>query len=118
VRSVQYSRVLGGLFDKEYSSANRHLRTFTYVSYVLYPAGILIGILFQVAVLYPLGIVISILFQVAGLKPLVDGMPRSTDLPDDLKQLVFQNALQVGDAHFDDDCDSETEFIGKRVQFM
>jgi formylglycine-generating enzyme required for sulfatase activity len=37
---------------------------------------------------------------------LVDGasMPRSTDLPDDLKQLVRRNALQVGDTHFDDDC--------------
>ena len=37
---------------------------------------------------------------------LVDGasMPQSTDLPDDLKQLVRRNALQVGDTHFDDDC--------------
>lgn len=37
---------------------------------------------------------------------LVDGalMPRSTDLPDDLKQLVRRNALEVGDTHFDDDC--------------
>jgi formylglycine-generating enzyme required for sulfatase activity len=37
---------------------------------------------------------------------LVDGalMPRSTDLPDDLKRLARRNALQVGDAHFDDDC--------------
>jgi hypothetical protein len=37
---------------------------------------------------------------------LVDGalMPRSTGLPDDLKQLVYRNALQVGDTHFDDDC--------------
>jgi hypothetical protein len=37
---------------------------------------------------------------------LVDGalMPRSTDLPDDLKQLVHRNALQIGDTHFDDDC--------------
>ena len=37
---------------------------------------------------------------------LLDGasMPRSTDLPDDLKQLVRRNALQVGDTHFDDDC--------------
>jgi hypothetical protein len=102
VRSAQYSRVLGGLFDKEYSSANRHLKIFTYISYVLYPLGILIGIL----------------FQAAGLKPLVDGMPRPTDLPDDLKRLVFQNAMQVGDTHFDDDCDSETQFIGKWVQFM
>ena len=37
---------------------------------------------------------------------LVDGasMPRSRDLPDDLKSLVRRNALQVGDTHFDDDC--------------
>jgi len=37
---------------------------------------------------------------------LVDGalMPRSTDLPNDLKQLVRRNALEVGDTHFDDDC--------------
>ena len=37
---------------------------------------------------------------------LVDGasMPRSPDLPDDLKPLVRRNALQVGDTHFDDDC--------------
>ena len=37
---------------------------------------------------------------------LVDGalMPRSADLPDDLKQLVRRNALEVGDTHFDDDC--------------
>jgi formylglycine-generating enzyme required for sulfatase activity len=37
---------------------------------------------------------------------LVDGalMPRSTDLPDDLKRLARRNALQVGDTHFDDDC--------------
>jgi formylglycine-generating enzyme required for sulfatase activity len=37
---------------------------------------------------------------------LVDGalMPRSTDLPDDLKQLIRRNSLQVGDTHFDDDC--------------
>jgi hypothetical protein len=31
-------------------------------------------------------------------------MPRSTGLPDDLKQLVYLHALQVGDTHFDDDC--------------
>ncbi len=37
---------------------------------------------------------------------LVDGalMPRSTDLPDDLKLLVRRHALQFGDTHFDDDC--------------
>jgi hypothetical protein len=37
---------------------------------------------------------------------LTDGasMPRSTDLPDDLKQLARRQALQVGDTHFDDDC--------------
>jgi len=37
---------------------------------------------------------------------LVNGalMPRSTGLPDDLKQLVYLHALQVGDTHFDDDC--------------
>ena len=37
---------------------------------------------------------------------LVDGalMPPSIDLPDDLKQLVRRNALQVGETHFDDDC--------------
>ena len=37
---------------------------------------------------------------------LVDGalMPRVTDLPDDLKQLVHRNALQIGDTHFNDDC--------------
>jgi hypothetical protein len=37
---------------------------------------------------------------------LVDGvsMPQAGDLPDDLKQLVRRNALQVGDTHFDDDC--------------
>jgi tetratricopeptide (TPR) repeat protein len=37
---------------------------------------------------------------------LVDGasMPRSTDLPDDLKPLVRRNALRVSDAGFDDDC--------------
>jgi hypothetical protein len=37
---------------------------------------------------------------------LVDGalMPQSTDLPNDLKQLVRRNALQVGETHFDDDC--------------
>jgi hypothetical protein len=37
---------------------------------------------------------------------LVDGvsMPTSTDLPDDLKQLVYRNALEIGDTHFDDDC--------------
>src|SRR5271166_4630830 len=36
---------------------------------------------------------------------LVDGapMPRSTDLPDDLKPLVRRNALQVSIAGFDDD---------------
>lgn len=31
-------------------------------------------------------------------------MPRSTELPDDLKPLARRNALQVGDTHFDDDC--------------
>jgi formylglycine-generating enzyme required for sulfatase activity len=37
---------------------------------------------------------------------LVDGalMPRSTELPDDLKPLVRRNALQVTDTGFDDDC--------------
>src|SRR6266481_170049 len=37
---------------------------------------------------------------------LVDGasMPRSTDLPDDLKPLVRRNALRVSDTGFDDDC--------------
>src|SRR6516165_3574052 len=37
---------------------------------------------------------------------LVDGalMPRSTELPDDLKPLIRRNALQVTDAGFDDDC--------------
>jgi hypothetical protein len=37
---------------------------------------------------------------------LVDGvsMPQAGDLPDDLKQLVHRNALQIGDTHFDDDC--------------
>jgi TIR domain len=37
---------------------------------------------------------------------LVEGasMPRSTDLPDDLKSLVRRHALQVGATQFDDDC--------------
>src|ERR1700722_16866591 len=37
---------------------------------------------------------------------LVDGasMPRSTDLPDDLKALVRRNSLRIGDITFDDDC--------------
>jgi tetratricopeptide (TPR) repeat protein len=37
---------------------------------------------------------------------LVDGasMPRSIDLPDDLKPLVRRNALRISDAGFDDDC--------------
>jgi TIR domain len=37
---------------------------------------------------------------------LVDGalMPRSTELPDDLKPLVRRNALEVSDTGFDDDC--------------
>jgi peptidoglycan/xylan/chitin deacetylase (PgdA/CDA1 family) len=37
---------------------------------------------------------------------LVDGalMPRSTELPDDLKPLVRRNALQISDTGFDDDC--------------
>jgi hypothetical protein len=37
---------------------------------------------------------------------LVDGalMPRSTDLPDDLKTLVRRNALRISDAGFEDDC--------------
>jgi hypothetical protein len=37
---------------------------------------------------------------------LVDGalMPRSADLPDDLKLLVRRQALQIADTHFDDDC--------------
>src|SRR6266436_4869461 len=37
---------------------------------------------------------------------LVDGalMPRSIELPDDLKPLVRRNALQVTDTGFDDDC--------------
>ena len=41
-----------------------------------------------------------------GLGADLDGalMPRSADLPDDLKQLVRRNALEVGDTHFDDDC--------------
>src|SRR5271165_1844980 len=44
---------------------------------------------------------------------LVDGvsMPKSTDLPDDLKELVYRNALQIGDTHFDDDCRRLTEAI-------
>jgi hypothetical protein len=37
-------------FDAEVASANRHLRTFSYLSYyVLYPLGIIIGILGQLA---------------------------------------------------------------------
>jgi tetratricopeptide (TPR) repeat protein len=37
---------------------------------------------------------------------LVDGalMPRSTDLPDDLKALVRRNAMRVSHTEFDDDC--------------
>jgi hypothetical protein len=37
---------------------------------------------------------------------LMDGasMPRSTELPDDLKPLIRRNALQVSDTGFDDDC--------------
>jgi tetratricopeptide (TPR) repeat protein len=37
---------------------------------------------------------------------LVDGalMPRSTELPDDLKPLVRRNALQISDTSFDGDC--------------
>jgi hypothetical protein len=37
---------------------------------------------------------------------LVDGalMPRSTDLPDDLKPLVRRNALPIGETSFDGDC--------------
>src|SRR3974390_3527553 len=37
---------------------------------------------------------------------LVDGalMPRSTQLPDDLKPLVRRNALQISDISFDGDC--------------
>jgi hypothetical protein len=37
---------------------------------------------------------------------LVDGvpMPRSTELPDDLKPLTRRNALEVSDSGFDDDC--------------
>jgi formylglycine-generating enzyme required for sulfatase activity len=37
---------------------------------------------------------------------LVDGalMPRSTELPDDLKSLVRRNALQISDTSFDGDC--------------
>src|SRR5271166_3466047 len=37
---------------------------------------------------------------------LVDGalMPRSTDLPDDLKPLVRRNALRISDTSFDGDC--------------
>jgi Bacterial tandem repeat domain 1 len=31
-------------------------------------------------------------------------MPRSTDLPDDLKSLVRRNALEISDTGFDDDC--------------
>jgi hypothetical protein len=31
-------------------------------------------------------------------------MPRSTELPDDLKPLVRRNALRVSDTGFDDDC--------------
>ncbi|MBV8642212.1 MAG: toll/interleukin-1 receptor domain-containing protein, partial [Verrucomicrobia bacterium] len=31
-------------------------------------------------------------------------MPRSTDLPDDLKPLVRRNALEITDTGFDDDC--------------
>jgi TIR domain len=37
---------------------------------------------------------------------LVDGvsMPQPADLPDDLKDLTYRNALEIGDSHFDDDC--------------
>jgi hypothetical protein len=37
---------------------------------------------------------------------LVDGvsMPQSGDLPDDLKDLTYRNALEIGETHFDDDC--------------
>ena len=44
--------------------------------------------------------------QITVIPVLVDGalMPQATDLPDDLKSLAHRNALQVGDAHFDDDC--------------
>jgi hypothetical protein len=44
---------------------------------------------------------------------LVDGalMPRSPDLPDDLKALVRRNALQVTDSGFDDDCRRLVEAI-------
>ena len=43
------------LFQAEYLSATRHLRTFTYLSYVLYPLGIIIGILGQLAGVKPPG---------------------------------------------------------------
>jgi hypothetical protein len=44
-------RVLGFEFNKQarLASAKRHLRTFTYISYALYPLGIVIGILGQLA---------------------------------------------------------------------
>jgi hypothetical protein len=43
------------LFERQYVSANCYLKIFTYISYVLYPAGILIGILGQVAGVKPPG---------------------------------------------------------------
>jgi hypothetical protein len=44
--------------------------------------------------------------EICVIPVLVDGasMPRSTDLPDDLKPLVRRMALQVTDTGFDDDC--------------
>jgi hypothetical protein len=42
-------------FERQYVSANCYLKIFTYISYVLYPAGILIGILGQVAGVKPPG---------------------------------------------------------------
>jgi hypothetical protein len=42
-------------FKSECSSAARHLRTFTYLSYLLYPLGILIGIIGQFAGVKPPG---------------------------------------------------------------
>jgi len=43
------------LFDNQAASAKRHLRTFTYISYALYPLGIVIGLLGQLAGVKPPG---------------------------------------------------------------
>jgi hypothetical protein len=49
---------------------------------------------------------------------LVDGalMPRSNELPEDLKPLVRRNALQVSDTRFDDDCRRLTAAIEQVLQ--